>query len=142
MFEHLADDETATESFRYTISDGSGITVFRQVTITITGANDGPTAQNVTADVDEDGPSALILASYADPDTSDTHTFTIDTSGTAGLVVDNGDGTFSYDPNGAFDALAGGETATDSFTYTVDDGQGGVSTAVVTVTIHGADEII
>ena len=99
-------------------------------------------AQDVAADVDEDAASVLIAADFTDVDTSDTHTFTIDTSGTAGLVVDNGDGTFSYDPAGGFDYLAAGETATDSFSYTVDDGHGGVSTGVITVTIHGADEII
>ncbi|TDL90516.1 Ig-like domain-containing protein [Meridianimarinicoccus aquatilis] len=36
--------------------------------------------------------------------------------------------------------MAFGETATDTFSYTVDDGQGGSDTAVVTVTINGSDE--
>ena len=30
-------------------------------------------------------------------------------------MTDNGDGTFTYDPNGAFENLAVGETATDTF---------------------------
>ncbi|PWR02438.1 hypothetical protein DKT77_11770, partial [Meridianimarinicoccus roseus] len=63
-----------------------------------------------------------------------------DTTGTLGLVTDNGDGTFGYDPNGAFEALAAGEQATDSFTYTVDDGQGGSDTATVTVAITGQND--
>jgi VCBS repeat-containing protein len=141
-FDYLAEGETATDTFRYTISDGNGVTVFRQVTITITGDNDDPTARDVAADVGEDGPAVLVAASFTDVDTLDSHTFAIDTTGTIGLVVDNGDGTFTYDPAGGFAYLAGGETATDSFTYTVDDGNGGVATGVVTVTIHGADEII
>lgn len=141
-FEHLAEGETATDSFRYTISDGNGIMVVRQATITITGVNDDPSALDVAADVDEDGASVLVAVDFTDPDALDSHTFSIDTAGTAGLVVDNGDGTFTYSPNGAFEALADGETATDSFTYTVDDGHGGVSTGTITVTIHGADEII
>src|SRR5262249_45847692 len=47
------------------------------------------------------------------------------------------DGTFTYDPNGAFDSLGAGQTATDTFTYTVDDGHGGMSTATATITITG-----
>jgi VCBS repeat-containing protein len=53
----------------------------------------------------------------------------------------NADGTFSYDPNHAFDTLAGpgsgaaNMSAQDSFTYTLTSG----STATVTVTIAGLD---
>ncbi|PZU07238.1 Calx-beta domain-containing protein [Sphingomonas sp.] len=42
-------------------------------------------------------------------------------------------GAFTYDPNGVFSYLTAGETATDSFTYTLNNG----STATVTVTITG-----
>jgi VCBS repeat-containing protein len=47
----------------------------------------------------------------------------------------NADGTFSYDPNHAFDRLAAGATGTDNFNYTITGG----STAVATVTIVGVD---
>ena len=56
------------------------------------------------------------------------------------LYRNNGDGTFTYDPNGQFESLAVGETATDSFTYTISDGNGGTDTATVTITITGLDE--
>ena len=46
----------------------------------------------------ENGPAATVTASYTDPDAGDTHTFSIDTTGTKGQVTDKGDGTFSYDP--------------------------------------------
>ncbi|WP_153039984.1 VCBS domain-containing protein, partial [Pseudovibrio sp. WM33] len=49
-------------------------------------------------------------------------------------------GTFSYDPNGAFEYLAVGETATDSFTYTVIDAAGESSTETVSVTITGQND--
>ena len=42
-------------------------------------------------------------------DAHDTHTFAIDTTGTKGAVVDNGDGTFRYDPNGQFESLSLGQ---------------------------------
>src|SRR5260370_21174174 len=54
---------------------------------------------------------------------------------TRGKVTNNGDGTFSYDPNGAFASLAAGQSTTDSFLYTVKDAAGATSTATVAITI-------
>lgn len=54
------------------------------------------------------------------------------------IVTFAADGSFSYDPNGAFDALYDGQTATDSFVYEISDGQGGVDMATATVTIAGS----
>ncbi|KQW82611.1 beta strand repeat-containing protein [Brevundimonas sp. Root1279] len=57
------------------------------------------------------------------------------------LLTVNADGTYSYDPNDAFNALSGPAsggtnlTATDTFTYTLTNG----NTATVTVTIVGED---
>jgi VCBS repeat-containing protein len=93
-----------------------------------------------SADISDPADTVTVTAAYSDADLSDTHSISIDTSGTAGLVTDNGDGTFSYDANGQFEHLAAGETATDTFTYTVDDGNGGTDTETVTVTITGAND--
>ena len=50
------------------------------------------------------------------------------------LLTVNADGTYTYDPNGQFDFLNPDETATDSFTYTVDNGNStDIATATVTV---------
>ncbi len=88
-------------------------------------------ARNITAD---------LLGNDSDPDASDTLSVTaVDTTGTTGLVTLIG-GVVSYDPNGAFNALAVGETATDSFTYTISDGNGGTDTATATITINGAND--
>lgn len=59
----------------------------------------------------------------------------LDTGLTLGLVTDNGDGTFTYDPNGQFNHLTGDETANDTFTYTVSDDNGGTALGTYTVTI-------
>ncbi|WP_193778487.1 VCBS domain-containing protein, partial [Pseudovibrio sp. WM33] len=64
-----------------------------------------------------------------------------DNSTTVGVVINNGDGTFSYDCGDAFIHLSVGETATDTFTYTIDDGNGGVITKTVTVTINGPNKV-
>ncbi|OZO45576.1 hypothetical protein CGU37_28745, partial [Pseudomonas fluorescens] len=50
--------------------------------------------------------TVTVAADFSDVDASDTHTFSVDTTGTVGQVTDNGDGTFTYDANGAFEALA------------------------------------
>ena len=55
------------------------------------------------------------------------------------LLTLNADGTFSYDPNGQFDFLNTGETAIDSFTYTVSD-RTDTDIATVNITINGIDQ--
>ncbi|MDF1751216.1 MAG: PKD domain-containing protein [Verrucomicrobiales bacterium] len=49
-------------------------------------------------------------------------------------------GGVTYDPNGQFDYLQAGESATDTFEYTVRDKFGLESTATVTVTINGVND--
>ena len=55
--------------------------------------------------------------------------------GSGALVTLNADGSFTYDPNGQFDSLTIGEQASDQFTYTADDGNGGTDTATVNLII-------
>lgn len=63
----------------------------------------------------------------------------LDLSKTKGVVTDNGDGTFDYDPNGAFDDLQAGQSATDTFFYFATDGVDTVRSEV-TITINGEDD--
>lgn len=58
-----------------------------------------------------------------------------------GMVTDNGDGTFAYDPNGQFEWLAAGEAAIDTFAYTIGDGNDGTAAAVVTITVGGLNDM-
>src|SRR5205085_7719528 len=109
--------------------------------VTIYGENDAPVAANIAVDANEDTNNPVPLAaSYTDVDAHDTHTFIIDTAGTKGAVVNTGNGTFNYDPNGKFESLSQDETATDTFTYTVMDTHGANSTATATVPIHGEND--
>ncbi|MDC0315262.1 VCBS domain-containing protein, partial [bacterium] len=57
------------------------------------------------------------------------------------VTMNNATGGFDYNPNGAF-ALGTGVTATDTFTYRVSDGNGGIAEANVTVTISGVTDAI
>ena len=135
-----APDFNGTVTFTYTANDGTADSNTATVTITVTPVNDPPVAMPVSGGANEDGPPVTLTASFTDPDAGDTFTFAVDTTGTLGSVVNNGDGTFTYDPNGAFEYLAAGETATDTFTYTVTDAGGASSSATVTVTITGQND--
>ena len=100
----------------YTVSDGNGGTDTATVTITVNGVNDAPVAVADTAITDEDNAvvidGAVLLANDSDIDGDTLSIASIDTTNTTGTVVDNGDGTFTYDPNGQFESLAVGESAT------------------------------
>ena len=62
----------------------------------------------------------------------------MDTSGTVGAITRRDPrGAFTYDPNGQFEYLQAGESATDSFAYTLSDACGDNATATVTITVNG-----
>ncbi|QDT22259.1 hypothetical protein HG66A1_40660 [Gimesia chilikensis] len=146
QFEYLADGESATDTFTYTIEDSQGGTDTATVTVTITGVNDAPVSVDDDVTTDED--TALNGDVFADNGNGvdsdvESQAFTVtsfDDSLTTGSVVVNANGTFTYDPNGQFDYLAVGESASDSFTYTIEDAQGGTSTATVNITITGVND--
>ncbi|WP_424969770.1 Ig-like domain-containing protein [Dinoroseobacter sp. S76] len=113
--------------------------------------NQAPLPADDTARVDEDAPLVLaVLGNDVDPE-GDALTITevdgqaIASNGTVDLasgasVTLNADGTLSYVQNGAFDGLNAGETGSESFTYTVSDGNGGAASATVSITVDGVDE--
>jgi len=139
-YQYLAMGESITETLSVTVTDDQRGSSSYNIDVTITGQNDAPVALEVAASASEDGPAVLISANFADIDGSDMHTFSVDDTGTLGIVTNNGDGIFSYDANGQFEDLTSGETATDTFTYTDDDGNGGSDTETVTITVNGQND--
>ncbi|MBK8174270.1 MAG: tandem-95 repeat protein [Rhodospirillales bacterium] len=146
LWNSLGAGEQRQEIVTYQVSDGHGSADTAQVTITILGSNDTPTAIADVAPADEDSQRRIaVLANDSDPDTTDKLSVRSvilkapDGTPTLGTVRINPDFTLTYDPEGNFDHLQPGETATDSFQYVIDDGHGGRSTSSVTVTIHGVD---
>jgi VCBS repeat-containing protein len=77
-------------------------------------------------DSDSDG-GTVSVSSYS----------SVSAMGAAVSVTANGG--YTYDPRGsaALQALADGQTAEDTFTYTITDGQGGSDTATVRITVTG-----
>jgi VCBS repeat-containing protein len=151
-FNGLRAGQSASEVFTYTVTDAMGASSTATVTVTITGVNDAPIAQPDSIATDEDtAVSGNVVANDFDPDQGDTRTVvavngsaaavgqTIILASGAGLTV-NADGTFTYDPSGAFDSLRAGQTSGDGFTYTMRDGGGATSTTGANIFITGVND--
>ena len=105
--------------------------------------NQAPAAADDTDSTDENTAINInVLGNDTDPDNDGLNLSVVDPTNTKGEVSINNDGTISYDPNGQFDDLEAGETATDSFGYTINDGQGNTDTATVSVTINGVSSTV
>ena len=143
--DNLGVGETLTDTFIYAVSDGQGGNDTVSVTMTITGTNDAPIAVadgagNDVINVAEDSSTIIdVLANDSDPD-GDPLAITLATQGAKGGVLVNADGTITYTAGSTFNSLAVGETGSDSFSYTIQDGQGGLASATVTVTVDGVND--
>jgi T1SS-143 domain-containing protein len=136
-----------------TADDGQGGTVSHSFTWTVT--NPVPDAVDDANATDEATPltvsaAAGVLGNDSDPD-GDTLTVSAVNGAAAsvGAVVAgtsggsftlNADGSYDFDPNGAFEDLAAGETRATSITYTVSDGEGGTDTATLEVVVTGVND--
>ncbi|WP_298938578.1 tandem-95 repeat protein, partial [uncultured Ruegeria sp.] len=147
----LAEGETLTDTFTYTVKDGNGSESTATVSVVVHGANDAPVAADdvaqsptpVTEDVVTSIDTATLLANDSDVDGDALTVTSVSALSAHGATLTlNSNGTIGYDPTGAnaVQALAEGQTLTDTFTYTVKDGNGGESTATVAVVVHGRDE--
>ncbi len=64
----------------------------------------------------------------------------IDDTGTVGQAL-LALGQVTYSPNGQFDSLDFGETALDSFTYTIENMDGATDTATISITVNGGEPL-
>ncbi|MCV2888967.1 tandem-95 repeat protein, partial [Ruegeria aquimaris] len=119
---------SGTDTFVYTVSDGQGGFASGVVTLTVTPVNDAPVAGDDSVTTAEDTPLTFDpRGNDGDPD-GDTLSLAAVTQPGHGSVAINPDGTLTYSPAADFHG-------SDSFTYTLSDGQGGSDTATVTVTV-------
>ncbi len=142
-------DQTVVDTFTYTISD-TVLDETATVSVTVTGVNDIPLAEDDTYAVNEDevltvDAAAGLLANDSDVDGSAVLTVGgYDAVSVLGATVTvNADGSFSYDPRdaAALKALAASGTVTDTFDYTVTDEHGATATAMVTVAVGDIDPV-
>jgi VCBS repeat-containing protein/ELWxxDGT repeat protein len=137
----LGAGQTLTDSFTVTSQDGSAS---KQVSITITGSNDqAAITGQTTGAVTEDGTlTATGTLTVSDTDAGQAHTqvatnlattygqWSVDVNGAWSYKLNNG--------NATVQALGAGQTLTDSFTVTSQDG---TATKQVSITISGSNDI-
>jgi len=128
-------DADQDDSFTYTIIDPDGGIAEGTVTVKINPINDPPDAKDDDFSIDEDTPLKFtilqLVKNDVDPDTPDEELEleSVSNRSARGItIVDNGDGTFAYQPEENF-------FGQDSFSYVITDGQGGGSGAKVNLTI-------
>ncbi|MCW1713138.1 MULTISPECIES: VCBS domain-containing protein, partial [Synergistaceae] len=164
-FDKLATGETLILTYTVQVDDGKGGTVTQDVTITIVGTNDAPLIGSgaFTGSASEIADKALgentddhtVTGSFdvTDLDLSDsvtvshteqgggyigTFTPVVATQPTGGVTGSIG---WEFKVNDSIlDSLAEGQTVTQKYDVTVDDGKGGTDTVTVTVTITGTND--
>jgi VCBS repeat-containing protein len=162
FYDYLAVGESAKDTFTYTVTDASGDVKTATVDVTITGSNDKPiiTTADLSGAVTEQvmpvgGLTDSGSIAFTDLDLTDVHLVSInDTSVasnlgalTATLVTDTtstgagGELLWNYAvADSVVEYLAKDETRVESFTITLDDRNGGVTTKQIDVTITGSND--
>ncbi|MEZ6044219.1 MAG: Ig-like domain-containing protein [Planctomycetaceae bacterium] len=145
-FQDLAVGDTRDVSFQYTATDShDAVSNTAVVTITVTGVNDDPSANAIVVSATEDGSPVVGSFDADDVDNDDTPStliYDIISTPAEGTVINNGDGTFSFNPGSDFQDLAAGETRDVSFQYTATDSHSAISnTALVKVSVTGVNDL-
>jgi len=123
-----------TDTFNYEVYDGDGGTDTATVTVTVRTVNDAPVANDDAGRVARNGSVRIdVLANDSDVD-GDELSVADYTKPAQGRVTANPDGTLTYKPNRNF-RPSNGPRGTDTFTYTVSDGNGGTDEATVRVEV-------
>ncbi|MCD6187638.1 MAG: tandem-95 repeat protein, partial [Desulfuromusa sp.] len=113
-------------------TDAGGLSASQMFTITVTELNLPPTAVDDNLSTIEDTTLTIttmtdLLANDSDPN-GDSLTLSTFTQPLHGVLVDNGDGTFTYTPEHNF-------MGTDSINYTLSDGQGGTASGTAFIVV-------
>ncbi|HNB42630.1 MAG TPA: VCBS domain-containing protein, partial [Burkholderiaceae bacterium] len=146
-----------TDTFTYTVVDGSGVSSQSTLTVTINGANDNPAASNDAGSATEKGgvsngsagsdATGNVLGNDSDPDAGDTASLVVNpytVAGNYGTLTLRADGSYTYainETNASVQALrTASDTLTDTFSYVAKDVNNLTSTGQLVITLHGADD--
>jgi VCBS repeat-containing protein len=124
------------DSFTYQASDGTAPSNVATVSITVSAANDPPTAANDSYLTAEDTalsvPAPGVLGNDSDPDGN---------ALTASLVAGPSHGTLTLNANGSFSYTpAANYNGPDSFTYRASDGTATSNVATVSITVNSVND--
>ena len=136
----LAQGQVATDSFNYTVSDGS-LTDTGKLTVSITGVNDAPVAHSDAATTSENSAVMVnVLANDTDVDNGAVLTVTSASAppgqGTAAVIGNQ----VRFDPGTSFDHLAQGATQVVLVNYSITDQFGATSSSTVSITVTGTND--
>lgn len=157
-FDALDDAEDAADAFTYEITDEGGNSDTANVNVTVDGVNDPPVAQDDDVQTDED--TILTGDLFANNGFGVDFDVEGDVLSISSLVVDgnveavdtaitllsgailtvNSDGTFTFDPNGAFEDLNNGDIANQPFTYTLETPDEQSDQANVNIEVNGVGD--
>ena len=118
------------DQFKYKITDANGDVSTATVTITVTPVNDPPTVGNYDVTTQED---TQTTGTVIGNDVDSSLTYSLGTQASNGIATVNPDGTWTYTPKANYNGR-------DSFTVTVNDGNGGFATATVTITVNPVND--
>nr|MCS5550164.1 tandem-95 repeat protein [Gammaproteobacteria bacterium] len=128
-------DDVGVIAVTVTATDGTA-SVTDTYNLTINNTNDAPVASTDSISTNEDTSVTFdVLSNDNDADVGDTLSVTSTSSANYGTVTINLDGTLTYTPISNF-------YGSDSFTYTVSDGNGGTDTATVNITINAVNTVV
>ncbi len=161
--DHLQAGQTLVQKYKVTVTDKWGYKTTSVVSVTIVGTNDAPeitsgVQQGKVHEIADGAPGenhttheSSGAVTFKDVDTLDTHTATFVPLGGGYL------GTFNISPvnqatdsipwkfavdDAVLDGLGPNEQLVQKYLVTVDDGHGGKTSQVVTITICGADDAV
>ena len=141
-YQSLAQGTSQNVVATYIVSDQHGATDTATLTITVTGANDAPVANDDIASATEGGATVTGNVGVNDTDVDASASLSYAPAGPlpAGLVF-GPNGNYSFDPTDPiYNSLAQGATQNVAFNYTVSDGLGGSDTGTLTITVTGTND--
>ncbi|MBD1558886.1 hypothetical protein HC752_18285 [Vibrio sp. S9_S30] len=144
--DYLDIGDVVREEYWVKVTDSEGASTTKKVVVTIKGSNDAPTLDgDLTGTVTEDIQSLTSGTLLdGDPDADDTHTFAVlNPKGRFGELTMSSDGNWSYaltNSNSQVQALAVGETLTDTYRVTVTDSHGAKTEKNLVITVQGSND--
>ncbi|XDF76756.1 retention module-containing protein [Aliivibrio fischeri] len=139
--------ETLDITYVVQVEDNHGGIDSQEVTITVTGSNDGPviSGTDTGAVVEDTVAEASGQLEATDADVNDTATWSVtDGAGVYGSLTVDSTGKWTYVLDNTLtdtQAISNGEVKTETFEIVVDDGNGGTVTHTVTVEVTGTNDL-